>query len=392
MRVPRQHGAQMFGAVAGEEIIPVGERHPRGLAVHRAGFAHGREARIEKLDKHIASLGLDANEQAPARRRHRAAFVIGHGSRERIESRDAGKRNAGGKGNGARAGKADAQAREGAGPGRHRDQGQIGKADARLVYHLADHGIEAFGLAALHLLEAPCRDCVTRQDRRRTGGSRGIYAEYVFHVRDRSRASMLDCRTMSEEPVILTEGAALIEIAPPAFDVDIAIAYATADNFTGKPVYGRPGCYLHEEAAKLLARAIALAADIGLRLKIFDAYRPTEAQWVLWNHTPDPDFLADPRRGSPHSRGVAVDLTLIDRSGRELDMGTGFDAFTPLSHHANRDIGADAARNRHLLLGIMTAAGWDFYRNEWWHYQMFESRRFPLVSDKALAQPMMPSA
>ncbi|MFM2129087.1 MAG: D-alanyl-D-alanine dipeptidase [Pseudomonadota bacterium] len=195
---------------------------------------------------------------------------------------------------------------------------------------------------------------------------------------------------MNETPVILTEGAALVEIGPPGFDVDVAIAYATAENFTGKPVYARPGCYLHEEAARLLARAAELAADIGLRLRIFDAFRPAEAQWVLWNHTPDPEFLADPRRGSPHSRGAAVDLTLIDGQGRALDMGTAFDAFTPLSHHASRGISPEAARNRHLLIGLMTAAGWDFYRNEWWHYQMFDSRRFPLVSDRALARPMMP--
>ena len=101
----------------------------------------------------------------------------------------------------------------------------------------------------------------------------------------------------------------LVEIAPPAYDVDIFIAYATPQNFTGKPVYGRPACYLHTDAAACLTRAIDLARPLGLRFKIFDAFRPSEAQWVLWNHTPDPEFLADPKRGSPHSMGAAVDLT-----------------------------------------------------------------------------------
>lgn len=182
----------------------------------------------------------------------------------------------------------------------------------------------------------------------------------------------------------------LIEIAPPAFDVDIFIAYATADNFTGKPVYQRPGCYLHPDAAACLTAAIALAKPLGLRFKVFDAFRPSEAQWVLWSHTPDPDFLADPRRGSPHSMGAAVDLTLIDGVGRELDMGTAFDAFTPLSHHGNLEIPADAQRNRALLLGLMTAAGWDFYRHEWWHYQLFNARtRYPVLDDSAAPTPMM---
>jgi D-alanyl-D-alanine dipeptidase len=109
----------------------------------------------------------------------------------------------------------------------------------------------------------------------------------------------------------------------------------------------------------------------------------------MWSHTPDPEFLADPRRGSPHSRGVAVDLAMIDGEGCELDMGTVVDAFTPLSHHASTDIPAAAQRNRFLLLGVMTAAGWDNYRNEWWHYQLFDSRRYPLLSDSAAGTRMM---
>lgn len=184
--------------------------------------------------------------------------------------------------------------------------------------------------------------------------------------------------------------APLVEISAPAFDVEIHIAYATADNFTGRPVYCRPGCYLHADAARLLERAIALAKPHGLRFKIFDAFRPAEAQWALWAHTPDPDFLADPKRGSPHSMGAAVDLTLIDAEGRELDMGTGFDAFTPLSYHANTQISVEAQRNRLLLLGLMSAAGWDFFSNEWWHYQLFRPRGvYPVLSDDVLDQPMV---
>ena len=183
---------------------------------------------------------------------------------------------------------------------------------------------------------------------------------------------------------------ALIDIRKADFDVEIEIAYATADNFTGAPVYARPGCYLHEDAAAALSEAIRLAGILDLRFRIFDALRPSEAQWALWSHTPDPEFLADPNRGSPHSRGVAVDLTLMDDGGNDLDMGTGFDAFTPLSHHGNAGVSAEAQRNRHLLMGIMTTAGWDFYRNEWWHYQLFNARDYALVQDTDLPEPMMP--
>lgn len=182
---------------------------------------------------------------------------------------------------------------------------------------------------------------------------------------------------------------ALIQITEDSHDVILDMKYATADNFTAAPVYMRGDCYLHEEAEELLRNAIEIAAIQGYRFRIFDAFRPSEAQWKLWNHTPDPEFLSDPRRGSPHSRGAAIDLTLVDKNGNDLDMGTAFDAFTPLSHHGNADISPTAQKNRLLLMGIMTTAGWDFYRNEWWHYQLFNARRLPTFSDSALPTPMM---
>ncbi len=182
----------------------------------------------------------------------------------------------------------------------------------------------------------------------------------------------------------------LIKITPESFGVTLEIAYATANNFTGKPVYKRAACFLHPDAAACLQKAVQYARELGYGVKVFDAYRPTEAQWKLWEHTPDPHFLADPAKGSPHSRGVAVDLTLLDAQGVELDMGTPFDAFTPASHHGAADISEEARRNRLLLLGIMTSAGWDFYRNEWWHYQLFNARaNYRLWSDAEAGTGMM---
>jgi len=181
----------------------------------------------------------------------------------------------------------------------------------------------------------------------------------------------------------------LIEITAATHAVQLDIKYATSDNFTGQPVYRRTACYLHPEAEALLRVAQNLAQIQGYRLRIFDAFRPSESQWKLWRHTPDPEFLADPRRGSPHSRGVALDLTLIDtQTGHDLDMGTAFDAFTNHSHHGTTTISATAQKNRLLLIGLMTTAGWDFYRNEWWHYQLFNSRDYPLYGDADLDQPM----
>lgn len=183
----------------------------------------------------------------------------------------------------------------------------------------------------------------------------------------------------------------LTEITAEGFGVELDIVYATSANFTGKPVYARPACYLLPEAADCLRRAVDLAAPLGYRLRVFDGFRPSEAQWKLWEHTPDPEFIADPRRGSPHSMGAAVDVTLIDvATGQDLNMGTPFDDLRPLSHHGVMEISAEAQRNRIVLLGLMTAAGFDFFRNEWWHYQLFNARaRYPVLSDAAAGTGMM---
>jgi zinc D-Ala-D-Ala dipeptidase len=181
----------------------------------------------------------------------------------------------------------------------------------------------------------------------------------------------------------------LVEITAAEYGVEIDLVYATPQNLSGAVIYTSPACYLHEKAAELLKKSVHLAEPLGLKLKIFDAFRPSEAQWALWNACPDPEFVADPRRGSPHTRGVAIDLTLLDSSGKELEMGTGFDETVPQSHHGVTDVSVAAQRNRFTLLGIMMAAGWDNYRNEWWHYQMFNSRDYPLIEQAQLPKPMM---
>ena len=170
----------------------------------------------------------------------------------------------------------------------------------------------------------------------------------------------------------------------------IDLRYAGPDNVTGEPIYARSAAFLHPDAARALDRVAEGAARLGLRLRIFDAFRPVEAQWALWRRFPDPEFVADPRRGSPHSRGAAVDLTLIGEDGEDLDMGTGFDAFTPASHHGSDLVSKTAQRNRLLLLGLMTGAGFDWYENEWWHYQLPDARvRYPLLTDRAAGTDLM---
>ena len=102
-------------------------------------------------------------------------------------------------------------------------------------------------------------------------------------------------------------------------DVDIDLRYASKNNFTGNKIYFSESCFLHKIAFEHLCKAVDIAKKIGFKIKIFDAYRPTYAQKKLWETLPAPNFIAPPKKGSPHSRGVAIDLTLI-KNGKELDM------------------------------------------------------------------------
>ena len=163
------------------------------------------------------------------------------------------------------------------------------------------------------------------------------------------------------------------------FDIDLDIRYAGTNNVTGQKIYEAPHSFLHPDAANALRFAIELAKIQGLRFKIFDAFRPLAAQEFLFSKFPEGGFVSNPKSGSvPHCRGVAVDLTLVDQNGKELDMGTDFDNFTDLAKHGSTAISIEAQKNRYILFGIMMSAGWDFYRQEWWHYQLFNPRDYAL--------------
>jgi D-alanyl-D-alanine dipeptidase len=172
----------------------------------------------------------------------------------------------------------------------------------------------------------------------------------------------------------------LVKITEEKFGVNLDIRYATTNNVAGEIFYQNSDCYLCQEAAKKLNIAVDLAKNINLKLKIFDGFRPLEAQKYLFNKFPDGGFVSNPETGSiPHCRGIAVDLTLVDKNDKELNMGTNFDNFTSKAFHSYQNLSNEILRNRLTLLGIMTNAGWDFYNNEWWHYQLFNPRDYKIL-------------
>ncbi len=181
----------------------------------------------------------------------------------------------------------------------------------------------------------------------------------------------------------------LIEITEISHDVVLDIVYATKNNFMGQVIYKEPRCFLHKDMVPQLERSIDYCAQAGYKLKIFDGYRPMGAVQVFWDAVQDPRYVAHPKKGSMHSRGVALDVTLVEvKTDMQLDMGSGFDVFSDASHHFNCDVSAIAQRNRLMLLEIMLSAGWDKLSTEWWHYQAFNAESYPLISDDMLSSSM----
>ncbi len=178
----------------------------------------------------------------------------------------------------------------------------------------------------------------------------------------------------------------LVKITAAEFDVILDLRYASDNNVCGHKLYANPVCYLHEAAIAPLSQAIKSAKNLGLKLKIFDGFRPLTVQQYMYDKFPSNDpkggFISNPQGGViPHCRGVALDLTLTDLDGNELDMGTDFDNFSESAFHNCDKISPQAQHNRLILLGLMSAAGWDFYSKEWWHYQLFKPREYPVIND-----------
>jgi len=163
--------------------------------------------------------------------------------------------------------------------------------------------------------------------------------------------------------------------------IAVDLRYATADNFVGHPVYAGIDCaWLRREAADALEAAAAWLHERrpGYRLLVLDALRPQRVQQRLWDElqgTPLTMYLAPPERGSIHSFGMAVDLTLLDPQGHEVDMGSGFDEMTLASHpdHEAEHLALGGLTAQHLvergwLRAAMRETGFHGISTEWWHF------------------------
>ena len=147
------------------------------------------------------------------------------------------------------------------------------------------------------------------------------------------------------------------------------LKYATPDNFLKQAVYDCGECYLRKSTAEALVKANEAFKQLGYRIKLFDCYRPLSVQKKMWKILPGTHYVANPAKGSKHNRGAAVDLTLVDAQGKELNMGTPFDFFGKEAHHTYTQHSKEVLENRKLLKETLDKFNFKSIYSEWWHYE-----------------------
>jgi D-alanyl-D-alanine dipeptidase len=174
----------------------------------------------------------------------------------------------------------------------------------------------------------------------------------------------------------------LVDVTSVIPDAVIDLRYATDDNFTGKRLYPAARCKLRRAVLERLARAAKTLRAADRRLLVWDCYRPTSIQTELWKRVPDERYVANPKDGSRHSRGAAVDVGLVAKDGSAVVLPTKFDEFSEAAHRDHAlagDVGAEARR----LEAAMTKAGFVGLPTEWWHFDAPDATKYPL-SDEPL--------
>ena len=172
----------------------------------------------------------------------------------------------------------------------------------------------------------------------------------------------------------------LVNITEYVPGVVLDIRYATTNNFTGERIYDLPLAYARKPVAEALQTVQLELKKRGLGLKIFDGYRPYGATVKFYEVYKDTTYVASPYRGSRHNRGCAIDLTLIDlKSGKELRMPTGYDAFTREAWPSTPVKDPVARENRSLLISVMEKNGFRVNSSEWWHFDFRGWKSFEIL-------------
>lgn len=190
-----------------------------------------------------------------------------------------------------------------------------------------------------------------------------------------------------KSPVLLdikkeTDSNAFVNLRNYSNDFVFDMKYATADNFLKEKVYPCDECFLRVKTVKALLEANKSFLDKGFKIKLYDCYRPKSIQKKMWKIVPDANFVANPKKGSIHNRGGAVDISLVDLNGKELDMGTKFDFFGKEAAHNYLNLSDTILTNRKFLKEIMLQHNFKSFDSEWWHYNLNGSNKDKVSNQK----------
>ncbi len=177
-----------------------------------------------------------------------------------------------------------------------------------------------------------------------------------------------------------------VRLADFSADFVYDMRYATENNFLKAKVYDCAECYTRVKTAKALIMANTEFLQQGYKIKFYDCYRPNSVQYKMWEIVPNPQYVANPVKGSIHNKGGAVDITLVDLEGNELDMGTDFDFFGKRAYHDNLDLPQNILDNRKLLKETMERHGFWSIRTEWWHYNLSAGSNAKIANFKWVCQ------
>lgn len=197
-----------------------------------------------------------------------------------------------------------------------------------------------------------------------------------------SSLTLVSCKSTyldaKKSPVLLdinkeTDDYAFVNLKNYSNDFVFDMKYATPDNFLKEKVYPCGECFLRVKTIKSLIEANKAFIDKGYKIKLYDCYRPRAIQKQMWKIVPNPTYVANPKKGSIHNKGGAVDITLVDSLGIELNMGTKFDFFGEEASHNYSNLSKDILDNRKFLKEIMLQHNFKSFDSEWWHYNLTNS-------------------
>jgi zinc D-Ala-D-Ala dipeptidase len=186
---------------------------------------------------------------------------------------------------------------------------------------------------------------------------------------------------MCPAPAQNHSGADLVNVLAVDSTIRLDIRYATANNFTHTVLYPVAVAKLRRAAAESLSAVQRDVRTQGLCLKVYDAYRPLSIQKKLWAIMPNENFVANPSKGSRHNRGAAVDLTIVDSLGVELEMPTEYDSFSERAGQEYADLPPMQLRNRELLKAAMLRHGFLPLRSEWWHFDFKSAHTYDVLDE-----------